>query len=281
MISSGRSLHPEKTMPAEIERGKILSAKFSLFCVFEQADGGTIFIDEIAELPPDLQFKLLTVLQRRELRRVGGAQAIPVDVRVIAATNRSLELALNDGTFRHDLFFQIGSWRIEMPALRDRGDDVILLAHHFIAELVKSKGYRIEGFAPEAEDLLKQYDWPGNVRQLLNFIRRAIILESGNIISTETIYHMLEGEKKLLKPDRPTVPRLSYKDLKYNLITEAEAHLITEALVRNRNNKTKRVCPTCLTGFPANALRIGSLAAFSSDPPSATKYGINLCECRF
>ena len=233
---------PRELIESELfghDKGSFTDATGRKISLFEQADGGTIFLDEIAELPPDIQFKLLTVLQRRELRLVGGAQAIPVNVRVIAATNRSLEIALNDGTFRRDLFFQIGSWRIEMPALRDRGDDVILLARHFIAELVKSKGYRVEGIAPEAEDLLRQYDWPSNVWQLLNVIRRAFILESGNVISPETIYHTLEAEKNLFKPDRPTAPRLSYKDLKRNLITEAEAHLITEALARNRNNKTK------------------------------------------
>ena len=234
---------PRELIESELfghEKGSFIVTTGRKISLFEQADGGTIFIDEIAELPPDIQFKLLTVLQRRELRRVGGAQAIPVNVRVIAATNRSLEIALNDGTFRRDLFFQIGSWHIEIPALRDRGDDVILLARHFIAELVKSKGYRVEGLAPEAEDLLKRYDWPGNVRQLLNVIRRAIILESGNVISPKIIHHTLEEEKKLLKPDRPTAAlRLSYKDLKRTLITEAEAHLIIEALARNRNNKTK------------------------------------------
>jgi DNA-binding NtrC family response regulator len=207
--------------------------------LFEQADGGTIFLNEIAELPPDLQVKLLTVLQRRELRRTGVDQTIPINVRVIAATSRPLEIALNYGAFRRDLFFQIGSWHIEMPALRDRGNDVILLARHFIAELVKSKGYRAEVLAPEAEDLLKQYDWPGNVRQLLNVIRRAIILESGNVISLETIHHTLEEEKKLLDPNCPATPRLSYKNLKRILITEAEGRAIAEALARNRNNKTK------------------------------------------
>ena len=126
-----------------------------------------------------------------------------------------------------------------MPALRDRGNDVILLARHFIAKLVKSKGYRAEVLAPEAEDLLKQYDWPGNVRQLLNVIRHAIILESGNVISLETIHHTLEEEKKLLQPDRLTALHLSYKNLKRILITEAEARAITEALARNQNNKTK------------------------------------------
>jgi len=182
------------------EKGSFTGATGHKIGLFEQADGGIIFLGEIAELPHDLQVKLLTMLQRRELRRVGGAQAIPVDVRVIAATNRPLESALNDGAFCRDLFLQIGSWRIEMPTLRDRGDDITLLARHFIAELVKSKGCRVEGLAPEAEDLLKQYDWPGKVRQLLNVIRRAIMLEDGNVILPETIHHMLEEEKNLLQP---------------------------------------------------------------------------------
>jgi DNA-binding NtrC family response regulator len=236
---------PRELIESELfghEKGSFTGATGRKIGLFEQADGGTIFLDEIAELPPDLQVKLLTVLQRRELRRVGGAQAIPIDVRVIAATNRPLEIALNDGTFRHDLFFRIGSWRVELPALRDRGDDVIQLARHFTDELVKSKGYRAEGLATEAEDLLKQYDWPGNVRQLLNVIRRAIILESGNVISPETVHRTLEEEKRLFKPGRltaPTYPQPSYKDLKRILITEAEARAITEALARNRNNKTR------------------------------------------
>jgi transcriptional regulator with PAS, ATPase and Fis domain len=221
------------------EKGSFTGATERKIGLFEQADGGTIFLGEIAELPPDLQDKLFTVLERRELRRVGGAQAIPVDVRVIAATNHSLESALNDGAFRRNLFLQIGSCCIEIPALRDRGDDVILLARHFIAELGMSKGYRVEGLAPKAEDLLKQYDWPGNVRQLLNVIRRAIMLENGNVISPETIYRMLEEEKKLLQHDCPTAPQPSYKDLKRILITEAEARLMARALARNRNNKTK------------------------------------------
>ena len=173
---------PRELIESELfghEKGSFTGATVRKIGLFEQADGGTIFLDEIAELPPDLQVKLLTVLQRRESRRVGGVQAIPINVRVIAATNRPLVIALNDGTFRRDLFFRIGSLRIELPALRNRSNDVILLAHHFIAEMVKSNVDCVEGLAPNAEDLLKQYDWPGNVRQLLNVIKRAIILESG------------------------------------------------------------------------------------------------------
>jgi transcriptional regulator with GAF, ATPase, and Fis domain len=236
---------PRELIESELfghEKGSFTGATGRKIGLFEQADGGTIFLDEIAELPPDLQVKLLTVLQKHELRRVGGVQAIPINVRVIAATNRPLVIALNDGTFRRDLFFRIGSLRIELPPLRNRGDDVILLARHFTAELVKSNGDCVEGLAPEAENLLKRYDWPGNVRQLLNVIKRAIILESDSIISAETIYHILEQEKNLFNlncPADPDVQQSSQRHFKRNLITEAEARAITESLARNRNNKTK------------------------------------------
>jgi DNA-binding NtrC family response regulator len=236
---------PRELIESELfgyEKGSFTGATGRKIGLFEQADGGTIFLDEIAELPPDLQVKLLTVLQRRALRRVGGVQAVPINVRVIAATNRPLVIALNDGTFRRDLFFRISSLRIELPALRNRDDDVILLARHFIAELVKSKADRIEGLAPGAEGLLKQYDWPGNVRQLLNVIKRAIILESGNIISAETIYHILEDEKRLFNHSCSANPDLSQSSDQFlgrNLITEAEASVILDLLAKNRNNKIK------------------------------------------
>jgi two-component system response regulator AtoC len=236
---------PRELIESELfghEKGSFTGATGRKIGLFEQADGGTIFLDEIAELPPDLQVKLLTVLQRRELRRVGGSQSIPVNVKVIAATNRPLEIALHDGTFRRDLFFRVGSLRIELPTLRDRGDDILLLARHFIAELVKSNGDHIEGLAPESGILLKHYDWPGNVRQLLNVIRRAIILEIGNIISPETINHILEEEKRLFNRNSSANHGLQHTSNQFlgrNLITEAEARAIIELLARNRNNKIK------------------------------------------
>jgi transcriptional regulator with GAF, ATPase, and Fis domain len=236
---------PRELIESELfghERGAFTGATGRKIGLFEQADGGTIFLDEIAELPPDLQVKLLTVLQRRELRRVGGDRAIPINVRIVAATNRPLEIALSDGTFRLDLFFRLSSLRIELPTLRSRGDDVIQLSRHFIAELVKSNGNCVGGLMPEAEDLLKQYDWPGNIRQLLNVIRHAAILESGDIISAQTIYYILEEEKRffnLNSPDDPSIPQPICSDLRHALITEAEAHTIIELLARNRNNKTK------------------------------------------
>jgi two-component system, NtrC family, response regulator AtoC len=236
---------PRELIESELfghEKGSFTGATGRKIGLFEQADGGTIFLDEIAELPPDLQVKLLTVLQRRELRRVGGGQAIPINIRVIAATNRPLVIALNDGTFRRDLFFRIGSLRIELPPLRNRGDDVILLARHFITELAKNNGDCVEGLSLGAENLLKQYDWPGNVRQLLNVVKHAIILESGNTILAQTIFQILEEEKRLFNLDYPAglgAQQSLYKHLGRNLITEAEAHAILESLARNRNNKTK------------------------------------------
>jgi DNA-binding NtrC family response regulator len=235
---------PRELIESELfghENTSLIGATGRNIGLFEQADSGTIFLNEIAELPLDLQIKLLSTLEGRELRR-GGDQATPRGVKVIAATNRSLEIALNNGTFRHDLFFRIGSWRIKLPALRNRGDDVILLARHFIAEQVKNEGGGVEGLAPEAEDLLKQYDWPGNVGQLWTVIRRAIILESGNVISPQIIHHALEEEKELFKPlhsTAPSAPWPPYKDFKRILITEAEASMIIKALAGNRNNKTK------------------------------------------
>jgi transcriptional regulator with GAF, ATPase, and Fis domain len=236
---------PRELIESELfghEKGSFTGAVGRKIGLFEQADSGTIFLDEIAELPPDLQVKLLTVLQRRELRRIGGAQSIPINVRVIAATNRPLVIALNDGTFRRDLFFRIGSLRIELPALRNRGDDVIILARHFIAELIKSNGDRLAGLAPGAENLLKRYDWPGNVRQLLNVIKRAIILERDDIISAQTLHHILEEEKSLFNLNRlpyTGVPHPSHNHLGRNLVTEPEARAIIDALAKNRNNKTR------------------------------------------
>jgi transcriptional regulator with GAF, ATPase, and Fis domain len=225
------------------EKGSFTGATGRKIGLFEQASGGTIFLDEIAELPPDLQVKLLSVLQGRELRRVGGDRAIPIDVRVVAATNRPLDVALSDGSFRRDLFFRIGSWRIELPLLRHRGDDVILLARHFTAQLAREKGHPIGGIAPEAGLLLKQYDWPGNVRQLLNVIEHAIILESSSVISREAVRRTLEEENNLFNSHDHTVdsslPSPSLFERKRVSITESEALSITEALARNRNVKSK------------------------------------------
>jgi formate hydrogenlyase transcriptional activator len=149
---------------------------------FEVADGGTIFLDEIGELPLDTQVKLLRVLQEREIEPVGSARARRVDVRVIAATNRDLERDVAAGRFRADLYFRLNVFPIEMPPLRERKDDVPLLAYYFADRFAREFGKRIERIGPDAVARLLAYPWPGNVRELSNVIERAVVLARGPVL---------------------------------------------------------------------------------------------------
>ena len=149
---------------------------------FELADGGTIFLDEIGEIPMSLQSKLLRVLQESEYERVGDDTTRSVDVRVVAATNRDLELAVEEGTFREDLFYRLSVFPINVPPLRERGDDVIQLASHFLDRAYKEFGHRPLALSSQQIALLKNYDWPGNVRELKNLIERAVILSQGKVL---------------------------------------------------------------------------------------------------
>ncbi len=154
---------------------------------FEVADTGTLFLDEIAEMPPTLQAKLLRVLQEREFERVGGTRPIRVDVRVIAATHRDLEAAIRAGTFREDLFYRLNVISCILPPLRERREDVPLLASHFAARFGTRLGRRVAGFTPEARALLQRYAWPGNVRELSNAVERAIVLGEDDLIRPEDL----------------------------------------------------------------------------------------------
>jgi PAS domain S-box-containing protein len=149
---------------------------------FQLADGGTIFLDEVGEIPLDLQSKLLRVLQESEYERVGDDRTHTVDVRVIAATNRDLEQAVADGRFREDLFYRLSVFPIEVPPLRARGDDVIQIASHFLERTCQEFGHRPLTLSKQQATLLKRYDWPGNVRELKNVIERAVILSRGKVL---------------------------------------------------------------------------------------------------
>jgi PAS domain S-box-containing protein len=149
---------------------------------FQLADGGTIFLDEVGEIPLDLQSKLLRVLQESEYERVGDDRTLTVDVRVIAATNRDLERAVADGRFREDLFYRLSVFPIEVPPLRERGDDVIQIASHFLERTCQEFGHRPLTLSKQQAILLKRYDWPGNVRELKNVIERAVILSRGKVL---------------------------------------------------------------------------------------------------
>jgi two-component system, NtrC family, response regulator HydG len=158
------------------ERGAFTGAVLQKKGKFEAADGGSIFLDEIGELPLSLQAKLLRVLQEREFDRVGGTRPIKIDVRVIAATNRDLATDVEAGRFRRDLYFRLNVINVHMPPLRERREDIPLLADRFLARAAAKVGRRVEGISNEARECLLAYDWPGNVRELENTIERAVAL---------------------------------------------------------------------------------------------------------
>ncbi len=163
-------------------RGAFTDARAERAGIFEQAQGGTVFLDEVTELPPSGQVKLLRVLQEREVRRVGGTRSIPVDARILAASNRNLQDALSDGSVREDLYYRLNVFSISLPPLRERLEDVPLLAAHFLARFAPESGHRVRGVSPRAMARLQAYRWPGNVRELENVLRQAVLLCPGDEI---------------------------------------------------------------------------------------------------
>ncbi len=164
------------------EAGAFTDARRPKPGLLEVASGGTVFLDEIAEMPVEVQSKLLKVLEDKRFRRLGGVRDIRVDVRLVVATNRDLKRLVADGKFRRDLYYRLNVFAIEIPPLRERRDDILELAGHFLARLNRSMGTSVEGFSAEAETLLTRYPWPGNIRELRNVVERAMILaRSGRI----------------------------------------------------------------------------------------------------
>ncbi len=176
---------PESLVESELfghERGAFTGALARKKGRFELAEGGTLFLDEIGELSPSTQAKLLRVLQEREFERVGGTETLVANVRLVAATNRDLERAIAEGTFREDLYYRLDVFSIYVPPLRDRKPDVTLLADHFLAKYAREQGKRIKRISTAAIDLLASYHWPGNVRELENAIERAVVVCDGSVI---------------------------------------------------------------------------------------------------
>jgi transcriptional regulator with GAF, ATPase, and Fis domain len=183
---------------------------------FELADGGTIFLDEIGEIPLSLQSKLLRVLQEGEFERVGDEKSHSVDVRLIAATNRDLEQAVADGRFREDLFYRVSVFPIEVPPLRDRGDDVIQLALHFLERTCQEFGHEPLTLSRQQAALLKQYNWPGNIRELKNVIERAVILSQGKVLRLDL------AMANILASSTPTADSTSGQDPDLEILTEQQ-----------------------------------------------------------
>jgi len=167
------------------EKGSFTGAERRRVGRFEQANGGTVFLDEIGEISPALQVKLLRVLQERAFERVGSGETVKLDVRLIAATNRDLAQAVREGKFREDLYYRLNVVHLEMPPLRLRGRDSLMLAEHFLRRFVEENHARIDGFTERARQKILAHRWPGNVRELENAIERAVVLCAGNMIDVE------------------------------------------------------------------------------------------------
>jgi two-component system response regulator AtoC len=165
------------------EKGAFTDAKARKEGLFEQAEGGTLFLDEIGELELSVQAKLLRVLEEGSFRRVGGLRDLPLDVRVIASSNRDLKAESESGRFRLDLYYRLSVIQIDIPPLRERGDDSILLAEHYITQFNERLRKRVRGLTPDVAETFRQYPWPGNVRELRNVIERVMILEDGDLIT--------------------------------------------------------------------------------------------------
>jgi two-component system response regulator PilR (NtrC family) len=195
---------PENLMESELfghVKGSFTGATSSHEGLLRAADGGTIFFDEVGELPSGLQIKLLRVLQERLVKPVGGVEELPVDVRVIAATSRNIETEVEEGKFRKELYFRINVIRINMPPLRRRKEDIPLLAEYFMKRFNSEFGKSISGFTPEAVDFMTSCPFPGNVRELSNVIERTVALEAGERITLETLREGLEMGKMLKADD--------------------------------------------------------------------------------
>ena len=168
---------------------------------FRQAEGGTLFLDEVSEMSPAMQVKLLRVLQEREITRVGGDDVIKVDVRVIAATNKDLTREIEARRFRDDLYYRLNVVTLNVPPLRERREDIPLIAGHFLTLFAKKNHKSIKGFTPRAMDRLLKNDWPGNVRELMNAVERAVVLSRSEYLGEEEFALVLRGE-----PQAPEAP---------------------------------------------------------------------------
>jgi two-component system, NtrC family, response regulator PilR len=232
---------PETLIESELfghVRGAFTGANNEKLGLFEAAHGGTIFLDEIGELPVPMQVKLLRVLQERKVKRVGGIQEKEVDVRVVAATNRDLETEVEKGTFRQDLFYRLNVIQLRLPPLRERREDVPLLADHFVRKFSAEHGRTITGIDPEAMSALMSHSFPGNVRELENLIERAVTLAPGDRISADTLPTLstLSTGGAVLGP-APGLPEEGL-DLE-KAVEDFERGLIIKALERTRGNRTE------------------------------------------
>jgi len=240
---------PENLLESELfghEKGAFTGAIMRKIGRFEHAVGGTLFLDEIADMSLALQAKILRAVQEREIERVGGGDTIPVDVRLIAATNRDLKEAIAQGRFREDLYYRLAVVIVDLPRLAERGEDLVLLAAYFVRQFAERYGKRITAISDGALELLRNHAWVGNVRELRNVIERAVIVATDPTLRVEHLPDELRGEEAAL-PDRPQGPLLTLAEVEARHIarvlatTGGQIGAAAELLGIHRNTLTRKM----------------------------------------
>jgi Nif-specific regulatory protein len=227
---------PETLLESELfghKKGSFTGAHEDKRGLFEVADGGTLFLDEVTEMPLSLQSKLLRVLQEGEIRPIGATQEKKVNVRIVAATNRNLEKEVAEGRFREDLYYRLKVFPLRVPPLRERRDDVPLIAGHFLQRFATEFGKPAAGFSQQAMELLQSYDWPGNVRELQNEVQRLVIqVDTGGFVSPDMLSPRVRQVEGMIERVRPTKGTLK------EMMDQVERWLLIESLREHGNNKT-------------------------------------------
>jgi two-component system, NtrC family, response regulator HydG len=233
---------PETLLESELfghEKGAFTGAVSARQGRFQQAHDGTIFLDEIAEMPLPLQSKILRVLQEREFQPVGGSKTIKVNTRIVTATNKNLQEEIQANRFREDLYYRINVVSLTAPALRERRDDIPLLADHFLKRFAEKNKKALQGFTPKAMDLLMRHDWPGNIRELENAIERAVIMARGQRITPEEFPAPLRGpEPKWSEPEAEAPVQAAEPPVERSL-KQLEKETILRTLAENGGNRTR------------------------------------------
>jgi two-component system response regulator PilR (NtrC family) len=259
---------PESLIESELfghMKGAFTDAITTKKGLFEVADEGTIFLDEISELPLMMQVKLLRVLQDREFKRVGGTEDIRVDVRIISATNKDLEEAIREKQFREDLFYRLNVIQIKIPSLRERKEDIPLLASHFIKRYSEELGKQISQISPEALRILLQYDYPGNVRELQNIIERSVALETSQELTAHNLSSYLDEQLPMKK--RPLDLEIPNEGVDLEKIVEdVERTLLLKALDRTKGIK-KKAAELLHINFRSMRYRLEKYGLNHSDEP--------------
>jgi len=260
---------PENLLESELfghMRGAFTGAISNKRGLFEAADGGTLFLDEIGELPLSMQVKLLRVIQDREFTRVGGTEPIRVDVRIVSATNKNIDEAVQTGEFREDLFYRLNVIHLKLPNLRERKDDIPLLARHFLRRFSKELETNIRHITPEAMKRLMNYDYPGNVRELQNIIERAVALESSDVLTTQNLSSYMDERRDLTCGEILLEIPKDGIDLE-QVVEDLEKTLILKALEKTKGIK-KRAAELLHINFRSMRYRLEKYGLNHSDEPS-------------